>query len=127
MTKGMVCAPQPEAVEAGYLALQKGGNAVDAAIACALTQTVVDPHMCGIAGFGSMQLYLPGEDVHRFIDFHGRAPLACKEDMWADLVIAETEDGFGFILDGSVNEIGYQAITTPGSLLAFSEALDAQS
>lgn len=125
MTKGMVCAPQPEAVEAGYMALQNGGNAVDAAIACALTQTVVDPHMCGIAGFGSMQLYVPGKDLHQFIDFHGRAPLACREDMWADLVIAETEDGFGFILEGSVNEIGYQAITTPGSLLAFSEALEA--
>ncbi len=50
MTHGMVCAPQPEAVEAGALALKRGGNAVDAAIACALVQTVVDPQMCGIAG-----------------------------------------------------------------------------
>ncbi len=30
MTHGMVCAPQPEAVEAGALALKRGGNAVDA-------------------------------------------------------------------------------------------------
>ncbi len=123
MTHGMVCAAQPEAVEAGVLALKQGGNAVDAAIACALTQTVVDPHMCGIAGFGSMHLYLPNEGVHRFIDFHGRAPLACKPDMWEDKVIAETEDGFGFILENYVNEIGYQSITAPGSLKAFDEAL----
>ena len=47
MEKGMVCAPQPEAVEAGAVALKKGGNAVDAAITCALVQTVVDPMMCG--------------------------------------------------------------------------------
>ena len=57
MTKGMVCAPQPEAVEAGVMALRRGGNAVDAAITCALVQTVVDPMMCGIAGFGTVQLY----------------------------------------------------------------------
>jgi gamma-glutamyltranspeptidase/glutathione hydrolase len=124
MTKGMVSAPQPEAAEAGAMALKDGGNAVDAAIACALVQTVVDPLMCGIAGFGSMHLYLPGKNLHSCIDFHGRAPMASTEDMWADKVIAETEDGFGFILEEGINEIGYQAITTPGSLKAFSEALD---
>ncbi len=124
MTRGMISAPQPEAVEAGVLALRAGGNAVDAAIACALVQTVVDPLMCGIAGFGSMHLYLPSSREHKFIDFHGRAPLAATEDMWADKVIAETEDGFGFILEDSLNEIGYQAITSPGSLRAFSEALE---
>ena len=61
MEKGMVCAPQPEAVEAGAVALKKGGNAVDAAITCALVQTVVDPMMCGLAGFGSMQLFAEEE------------------------------------------------------------------
>ena len=33
---GMVVAPQPEAVEAGALALRRGGNAVDAAITLSL-------------------------------------------------------------------------------------------
>ena len=33
MKKGMICAPQPETVEAGAVALQRGGNAVDAALA----------------------------------------------------------------------------------------------
>jgi len=51
MTHGIITAPQPEAVEAGALVLLDGGNAVDAAIASALVQTVVDPMMCGIAGF----------------------------------------------------------------------------
>ena len=45
MTHGIVSAPQPEAVEAGAEALEKGGNAVDAAIACAFVQTAVDPQM----------------------------------------------------------------------------------
>ena len=123
MTHGMVCAPQPEAVEAGALALKRGGNAVDAAIACACAQTVVDPQMCGIAGFGSIQLYLPGAGVHGCIDFHGRAPAAARPEMWAALVEWEAEDGFGFKLRGRVNDLGYQAVTTPGSLGAFHQAL----
>ena len=123
MTHGMVCAPQPEAVEAGALALKRGGNAVDAAIASACAQTVVDPQMCGIAGFGSIQLYLPGAGVHGCIDFHGRAPAAARPEMWAELVEWEAEDGFGFKLRGRVNDLGYQAVTTPGSLGAFHQAL----
>ncbi len=125
MTKGMVCAPQPEAVEAGVLALIEGGNAVDAAIACALVQTVVDPQMCGIAGFGSMHLFLPQiQNAHLFIDFHGRAPQSVTESMWAEEIVAETEDGFGFILKDHINDIGYQSITSPGTLMAFAEAME---
>jgi gamma-glutamyltranspeptidase/glutathione hydrolase len=123
MQHGIISAPQPEAVEAGADVLAAGGNAVDAAIACALVQTAVDPFMCGIAGFGSMHVYMPGRDVHRFIDFHGRAPRAATPGMWEDLIIAETEDGFGFALEGAVNEIGYQSITTPMTLRAFDTAV----
>jgi len=122
MTHGMIVAPQPEAVEAGAETLRAGGNAVDAAIACALVQGVVDPMMTGIAGFGSMQLYLPKAGVHTCIDFHGRAPAAARPDMWADLVEGETRDGFGFILKGRVNDVGYQSIAVPGSLKAYDEA-----
>lgn len=118
----MIVAPQPEAVEAGALILRGGGNSVDAAIACALVQGVVDPMMAGLAGFGSMQVYLPRRGVHTFIDFHGRAPAAARADMWAGLIEGETRDGFGFILRGRVNDMGYQSITVPGSLLAYHEA-----
>ena len=123
MTRGIVSAPQPEAVEAGADALAKGGNAVDAAIACALVQSAVDPQMCGIAGFGSMHLYLGQRKKHLILDFHGRAPSRATPDMWQDLIVKEAEDGFGFILKDHVNDIGYGAITTPMSLRAFDEAL----
>ena len=122
MTHGVISAAQPEAAEAGALALMQGGNAVDAAIACALVQTVVDPLMCGIAGFGSMHLYLSGEGFHRCLDFHGRAPAKATPDMWEHLIEGETRDGFGFILKGRVNDVGYQSITAPGSLKAYYEA-----
>ncbi len=123
MTHGIVSAPQPEAVEAGADALVKGGNAVDAAIACALVQTAVDPQMCGIAGFGSMHLYLGETGEHLLLDFHGRAPSKARPGMWEDMIVKETEDGFGFILKDHVNDIGYGAITTPMTLRAFDEAL----
>lgn len=106
MTHGMVSAAQPEAVEAGLDVLAAGGNAVDAAIACALMQTVVDPQMCGIAGFGAMQVYLPERGQHLCLDFHGRAPLAATAEMWADRILYECEDGFGFVLKDQVNDLG---------------------
>ena len=123
MTHGMVSAAQPEAVEAGIDILHAGGNVVDAAIGAALVQTAVDPQMCGIAGMGCMHLYLPASGVHTTIDFHGRAPAATRPDMWTNRIIREAEDGWGFILQGRVNEIGYQSITTPMTLRAFDTAL----
>ena len=123
MAQGMIVAPQPEAVEAGAVVLQGGGNAVDAAITCGLVQGVVDPFMAGIAGFGSLQVHLPAKNIHTCIDFHGRVPGAATPDMWAELIEGEARDGFGFILRGKVNDIGYQAITVPGSLRAYEEAI----
>ena len=121
MTRGMISAAQPEAAEAGADVLRDGGNVVDAGIAAALVQTVVDPQMCGIAGMGSMQILLPG--VHTTLDFHGRSPAAVRPEMWENRIIRESDDGWGFILEGRVNEFGYQAITTPRTLAAFDEAL----
>ncbi len=118
----MICAAQPESTEAGALIMRAGGNAVDGAIACALVAGVVDPMMTGIAGFGSGQFYLPGKNVHECIDFHGKTPGAARPDMWADRLEGETRDGFGFVLKGRVNDLGYQSITVPGSLRAFHEA-----
>ena len=121
MPSAMITSLQPDAVEAGAEVLKAGGNAADAAIACGFVQTVVDPLMCGIAGFGSIHLYLPDRDVHEVVDFHGRVPAAATPDMWQDRVIGETDDGFGFVLEGAINDLGYQSIATPGTLKAFSE------
>src|SRR5436190_18803436 len=123
MKHGMVVAAQPEAVESGAEVLAKGGNAVDAAVATALVQTAVDPQMCGIGGFGCMQIYDPGKRRHDIIDFYARAPLASTPDMWLDRFVRETEDGFGFILSDRANEIGYGAIATPATLRGLDLAL----
>ncbi len=122
MVQAMVVSTQPDAVEAGAVVLHNGGNAVDAAVTCAFVQSVVDPLNCGIAGFGSMHLYLPSHGVHELIDFHAKSPAAVTAHMWADRLEGEAPDGASFVLAGRVNELGYQSISTPGTLKAFAEA-----
>ena len=121
LSKGMIVAPQPDAVEAGARLYMAGGNAVDAAIGCAFTQCVIDQMMCGIAGFGTAQLYLPGKGVHEVVNFLSRAPKSVKPDMWEDLLEYETRDGFGFVLKGRVNDLGYRSVAMPGSLKGFED------
>ena len=120
--RAMIVAAQPEATEAGADILKAGGNAVDAAIACAFVQGVVDPLMCGIAGFGSCGIARPAAGFHGYIDFHAPAPLAVRPDMWADRIESEARDGYGFILRGRENDIGYQSICVPASLRAYRDA-----
>lgn len=48
--KGMVATSQPLAAQAGLEIMQKGGNAIDAAIATAAALTVVEPTSNGIGG-----------------------------------------------------------------------------
>lgn len=122
MKAAMISAAQPEAAEAGANVLKAGGNAMDAAIACAFVQCVVDPLMTGIAGFGSCGIYDPAKKFHGYVDFHAPAPAGARPDMWKDLIISETRDGYGYILKGAVNEVGHQSVAVPASLKAYFEA-----
>jgi gamma-glutamyltranspeptidase/glutathione hydrolase len=121
--RGTVVAPQPEAVDAGAEMLRAGGNAVDAAVCCALVQSVVDPVMCGIAGFGTMLIWAPGRDAVS-IGFHATSGSLSTPDMWAHLMLGEAKEGYTHRLAGDVNELGYQAVATPGTLEGLAVALE---
>lgn len=71
---GVVATSQPLAVEAGLQMLRNGGNAVDAAIAAAITLTVVEPTSNGI-GSDAFALVWDGGKVHG-LNGSGRAPAA---------------------------------------------------
>jgi gamma-glutamyltranspeptidase/glutathione hydrolase len=118
----MIVAPQPEATEAGLMALEAGGNALDAVIACALTQGVVDPAMCGLGGLGSLHLYDPKRGASIVFDGLSTCPAAATPDMWAGLFERECSDGYGYVLQGGVNELGHTAVTTPGIVRVFGDA-----
>jgi gamma-glutamyltranspeptidase/glutathione hydrolase len=103
-------------VEAGAAALSAGGSAVDALLACAFTQGVVDPMMCGLAGLGVLQIHDPKTGETVVLDALSTCPGAATESMWADRYLGECADGYGYRLEGALNEIGHGAVTTPGIL-----------
>ena len=79
---GMVCAGHPLAAQAGVAVLQKGGNAVDAAIATAAALNVVEPLMSGIGGDGFIMTYRAEDDSLRVCNGTGAAPYAATPERY---------------------------------------------
>ncbi len=72
--RGMVAASQPLAAQAGIEIMQKGGNAIDAAIATAAALTVVEPTGCGLGGDAFALVWCKGQ-LHG-LNGNGHAPAA---------------------------------------------------
>jgi gamma-glutamyltranspeptidase / glutathione hydrolase len=77
---GMVCAGHPLASQAGIAMLQKGGNAVDAAIATAAVLNVVEPLMSGIGGDGYLMIYWKADDRLSVVNATGAAPSVANRE-----------------------------------------------
>jgi gamma-glutamyltranspeptidase/glutathione hydrolase len=82
-THGVVCSSSPQAANAGLRMLLKGGNAVDAALATAITLTVVEPWVNGI-GSDAFALVWDGKKLHG-LNGSGRAPMAHTPELLAKL------------------------------------------
>ena len=70
--RGAVAANHPLAAQAGLLALRAGGNAIDAAVATAVTLGVVEPMMSGLGGDGFYQVFEQASG--RAVIFNGSGP-----------------------------------------------------
>ena len=120
----MIVCPQPVAAEAGREVLRAGGNAVDAAVTTALVQGVIDPMMCGIGGSGVMLVHLAGGTPRQeVIEFYARAGSGVREDQWEHLFLREAADRYGYVLEGWVNDCGYQSVGVPGTVAGLAAAL----
>jgi len=80
---GMVVSAQVLASEVGRAVLQRGGNAIDAAIATGFALAVVYPWAGNIGGGGFMVVRFPDGRVTS-IDFREKAPLAARPEMFLD-------------------------------------------
>ncbi|MEE4217047.1 MAG: gamma-glutamyltransferase [Xanthomonadales bacterium] len=76
---GMVTAAHPLAARAGAEILEKGGNAVDAAIAVSLALGVVEPYASGLGGEGYMVAVM-ADGRELAIDFRSVAPALANYD-----------------------------------------------
>ncbi len=109
----VVAAVQPLAVDAGIAAFRGGGNAVDAAVATALTLGVVDNHNSGLGG-GCFVLIRSPDGSLIAIDGREKAPAAASRDMFLRDGKAQSE----------LSTVGPLAVGVPGALAAYALALE---
>lgn len=107
-----IAAVNPLATQAGVDAFNRGGNAVDAAIACALTLGVVDGHNSGIGG-GCFIVVRTADGTVTAIDGREMAPAKAHRDMYV----------INGRLDDEASKTGALASGVPGALAAYDRAL----
>src|SRR5215212_3408118 len=80
---GMVVAMESIAVDVGVGVLQKGGNAIDAAVAVGFALAVTHPYAGNIGGGGYMLIRM-SDGRTTFFDFRERAPERSTRNMYLD-------------------------------------------
>jgi gamma-glutamyltranspeptidase / glutathione hydrolase len=119
----MVAAKHPWAVDAALDVLQRGGNAVDAAVTVAFSIAVLEPWMSGLAGGGFMTVQMASGE-RAVIDFFSRAPAAARPDLYAlTESFSTTGVGFGGVKD-EANAYGPLSVATPGMVRGMALALE---
>ena len=109
---GMVASVNPLATDAGVKVLERGGNAIDAAVATALTLGVVDGYNSGIGGGCFLLAHLADG---RLIALDGRETAPFRATRWMFI-----RNGKG---DSSLSQTGALASGVPGSLAVYQFAV----
>jgi len=100
LARNVVATSQPLAAQAGLQALHSGGNAVDAALAAAITLTVVEPTSNGI-GSDAFAIVWDGRALHG-LNGSGRSPAAWTPERFAGR--------------DAMPDRGWDAVTVPGAV-----------
>ncbi|MHC5024849.1 MAG: gamma-glutamyltransferase [Planctomycetota bacterium] len=109
---GMVVSTHHLAARAGHSMLEKGGNAIDAAVATAFAVGVTQPFSAGIGGGAFMTIRMgSGEAVA--LDARETAPAAADRDMYVRRGVPEKASLFGPL-----------AVATPGFVAGMAQALE---
>ncbi|MBN1291871.1 MAG: gamma-glutamyltransferase family protein, partial [Candidatus Latescibacteria bacterium] len=108
LARNIVATSQPLAAQAGLIMLKKGGNAVDAAVAAAITIAVVEPNNNGL-GSDAFAIVWDGRKLHG-LNASGRSPAALRREHF---------DGCE-----TMPELGWGPTTVPGAVSAWVELSD---
>jgi len=115
---GIVTSVEQLGAEAGAEMLRIGGNAADAAIAAAFAQAVCNPIHATIAGSFHGLFFDAETGQTQIVMSGGRAPLACRADMWNE----GERWGTVWKAPGNRNRYGYEASLVPGFVRGAGEA-----
>lgn len=96
----VVATSQPLASQSGLSMLARGGNAADAALAAAITLTLVEPTGCGL-GSDAFAIVWDGQQLHG-LNASGRAPSGWTPERFAGL--------------DAMPRLGWEAVTVPGAV-----------
>lgn len=110
-TRGMVVSAERHATQAGLEMLQRGGNAIDAAVAVGFALGVTEPYHSGIGGGGFLLARLADGSVVT-LDMRETAPARADRDLFVREGVAK-----------DASRLGGLAVATPGLAIGLAEAL----
>src|SRR5262249_37497245 len=121
---GLVAAEHPIGARVGARVLERGGNAVDAAVATAFAMAVVEPFMSSIGGSGTMLIHLARRGGAGAVGFNGVAPPRAHAQMYR---VGGGVSGGLFPrekVEGEANVYGHRSVAVPGSVAGLALALE---